>query len=1517
MASLGIVLLCTLMCTAMLVALVRSARVQTAALSVLSEQLSRGLGVKAGIGNIDYKFPNRLLLTDFLIEDRQRDTLLHVDTLSARADLLKFVTEDTLCIYRIDLSGGYFNAYLQNDSTMNYQFLVDAFGGKEMERDSDFHINLQVHDIRLARMRTRFNEWYAFLPAADMHVHNITPQLFDVEISRFSAAIAHNNVPLDIQSLQAHFVLNDTVVTFPKLHARLPQSDINVEQFAVNRADAKRLRESLPKDSITRAAIFGKTAVSLNINEITFTPYDFRALVPRFTTMKQEWAFSAEVQGRVDSLEANRLNLRYRRKDLFTGNVTMLGLPDADSMYVRAQCQDFHINRAVLQDIISGATGKPVVLPPLVGRLGDIHYRGALQGRADNLVLKGAFTTALGSMKTDGHAILTFAEHKTDTLKGERPRSLADINGIRFNGSLSTKRFYLGKALAYNDLGTVGLTVNANGEVGKDNPFIGDACVNIDHITFHNYTYRDIHVDGTFRDKIFAGEMHSDDPNLNFAFNGSADISESSPDFDFSFLLSHFRPGKLNLSEKYADSDLRLNLNVKLKGTDPDHITGQITLSDVCFSHNNDSVVLHKLTVRGEQDADNKGKGRRLVRVDSEYLTASFTGSYRVTTIATSVLRMVADALPSVFPVRKRNELLATAPDNNIDFYIYARNLDRISRVLELPVTLSDRPTIKGYLHDKPKGSDMSLQAIAPDIIAAGHHIEDFTLSLTDNNNNLACSLFALHRHGNHPTAEHIGDIGLYINAKAAGDSLSLLTDWSNPDTIHTTGEININTRFARYADQPLIAAEFLPSKILLSDSLWTIHPSRITYCAADTTIDIEHFLFASASQHIYANGIASTNEKDTIFADLKEIDLDYILGALTDIHKSIYFGGTVSGWAKAYGILRKPMFEAEVEMEHAKINGSEIGDIYAGATLDSLNHVIIRGDVYDSRLNSRRVAHVDGNVGGANKAWEMNIYPDSVDVGFINYWCSDFLTDITGRASGEVRVWGFQEPGQRVPGVWVSLKAMAHNTGLSIPYTGGRYFVNDSVFMDSLSLSFPNLTLLDTEGNRLYLDGIVTHDSDWRDIHFNMNVKTEHAIVLNMPVSDSQMYGGKVYADATCSISGDERECNIAANARTTAGSSFIFSVATASSAADNSFITFVNHDIRRVDSDEDKTPVTVPTTKVNLTIQAEVTPQTEVSVLLDEHTGDCLKGRGEGSLRFNYFDDYNISLLGTYTLQKGTFGFTFQNVIRREFQIVEGSNVTWTGNPETPDVDIKAYYHVTASLRDLFGSETSSITNRGSVPVNCMLSLSDRLNNPLIRFGIELPSSDESVTSQVRAVINTDEMLMRQVLYLLVFNRFYTPEYLQNTANIGLNETYSLLSSTVTGQINSWISRLTDMVSVGFNFRTDGAGAESSQEYEAQFQIHPVRGLLINGNFGYRHNDISNQPVFGNLDVEYMLTPDGKLRAKAYTHTVDKYSIRQANTVQGVGFVFKHEFNWPASKKPKEKDADKPRKTKADKTQ
>ena len=71
-----------------------------------------------------------------------------------------------------------------------------------------------------------------------------------------------------------------------------------------------------------------------------------------------------------------------------------------------------------------------------------------------------------------------------------------------------------------------------------------------------------------------------------------------------------------------------------------------------------------------------------------------------------------------------------------------------------------------------------------------------------------------------------------------------------------------------------------------------------------------------------------------------------------------------------------------------------------------------------------------------------------------------------------------------------------------------------------------------------------------------------------------------------------------------------------------------------------------------------------------------------------------------------------------------------------------------------------------------------------------------------------------------------------------------------------------------------------------------------------------MNNRPVFGDLDIEYVITPDGMLRVKGYTHTVDKYSLRQANMVEGIGFVIKHDFNWgdarrEAERKRRQKEA------------
>ena len=53
-------------------------------------------------------------------------------------------------------------------------------------------------------------------------------------------------------------------------------------------------------------------------------------------------------------------------------------------------------------------------------------------------------------------------------------------------------------------------------------------------------------------------------------------------------------------------------------------------------------------------------------------------------------------------------------------------------------------------------------------------------------------------------------------------------------------------------------------------------------------------------------------------------------------------------------------------------------------------------------------------------------------------------------------------------------------------------------------------------------------------------------------------------------------------------------------------------------------------------------------------------------------------------------------------------------------------------------------------------------------------------------------------------------------------------------------------------------------------------------------------NSNFIGDFDIEYLLTKNGNIRFKAYNHFNDQnYYIKSALTTQGIGVVFKHDFD------------------------
>ena len=164
-------------------------------------------------------------------------------------------------------------------------------------------------------------------------------------------------------------------------------------------------------------------------------------------------------------------------------------------------------------------------------------------------------------------------------------------------------------------------------------------------------------------------------------------------------------------------------------------------------------------------------------------------------------------------------------------------------------------------------------------------------------------------------------------------------------------------------------------------------------------------------------------------------------------------------------------------------------------------------------------------------------------------------------------------------------------------------------------------------------------------------------------------------------------------------------------------------------------------------------------------------------------------------------------------------------------------------------------------------------------------------------RSIISTDEMMNQQIVYLLALNRFYTPDY-TNTTRTG-NELTSVASSTLSSGLSSVLGKLSEKWSISPAFRS-ARGDFSDMEVDLALSSQLLNNrLLFNGNFGYRdntYNTRSGSNFIGDFDIEYLLNSQGTLRLKAYNHFNDQnYYVRNALTTQGVGIVWKHDFDKP----------------------
>lgn len=311
-------------------------------------------------------------------------------------------------------------------------------------------------------------------------------------------------------------------------------------------------------------------------------------------------------------------------------------------------------------------------------------------------------------------------------------------------------------------------------------------------------------------------------------------------------------------------------------------------------------------------------------------------------------------------------------------------------------------------------------------------------------------------------------------------------------------------------------------------------------------------------------------------------------------------------------------------------------------------------------------------------------------------------------------------------------------------------------------------------------------------------------------------------------------------------------------------------------------------------------MTPYASLKLLMDDKTGDYISLYGNGVLRASYFNKGRFEMYGNYVIDHGTYKLTIQNIVKKEFLFNQGGTIAFGGDPYAAALDLKAQYTVPAvSLADLNMGQSFTTNN---VKVNCFMNISGTPANPRLDFSLDIPTLNNEAKQMVYSVINSENEMNQQVLYLLAVGRFYSQNN-QNAEDMprGMQQSQtslamqSILSGTVSQQINNVLSSLTknDNWNFGANISTGNEGWNNA-EYEGLLSGRLLNNrLLVNGQFGYRDNPATSTSFIGDFEAKYLLTPNGNFSIRVYNQSNDRYFTRNSLNTQGIGLVIKKEFN------------------------
>jgi hypothetical protein len=702
----------------------------------------------------------------------------------------------------------------------------------------------------------------------------------------------------------------------------------------------------------------------------------------------------------------------------------------------------------------------------------------------------------------------------------------------------------------------------------------------------------------------------------------------------------------------------------------------------------------------------------------------------------------------------------------------------------------------------------------------------------------------------------------------------------------------------------------FYPDKLLAFNHDYLVDQEKPVYLGKNH-LEFDHFTISRDSMELKLNG--DLNAIEASFRNLDIALLNFLISTDTVVITKGLLSGKVS-------YTQGQQLNLRAAVDSLMLYNSSPMTIAATAVSKEYDLP------FEFRLtNSANAIDLKGSYFLQNKEVDASLKLDVNNPELFTFLASGVVDEMHGSIQGEATIRGsLQRP---------DIKGFIgfHDLALTLANPRLTFNVeNDRITLENSSLLFNLFTLYDQEHNPLTIDGNISYP-DYEYLAYNLTIKSDQYTLFNNPDSTQGQLRGKLVIDSDIVMKGDAKDKAI--DARLTVKDATRLSLVTASDDINllkaEGILEFVDPALL-LDSTAlmatvdfyDSLIATLPDFTVKATVVIE--DNAKLKVVIDEQSGDNLEISGGAKLELGYDRTGNLTLDGVYTITKGVYRLSFYDLVKKNFQLVPGSSVTWNGNPKNGDLNIKAIHSVASNSIGLIGHEIGenekSIYKR-SLDYQVGININGTIESPVISFSLDLPQNEKTNYPVLANKLDRlrqpeyESELNKQVFGLLVLGGFI-PETSGSDINSSAIATTALansVNSLLAGQLNRFTSQYIKGVNIDVgiqsysDYSAPGGKTQTAMDFRVSKSIMNDRlSFQIGGDFNISQDqsgaNTGTKNYRGDIAIIYDLTGNNDKQLKLFNNeTYDIVYQEIRNT--GISLIFIRDFDKKQRKKRKAK--------------